>query len=72
MDHYIMHYMYITQFYTIIYMILYMTNYILLHEKKEILHALLLGFTWYYMPHYCISAYYMTIYMKFVKAWILH
>ena len=45
MDHYIMHYMYITKFYTIIYMILYMTNYILLHEKREILHVLLLGFT---------------------------
>ena len=45
MDHYIMHYMYITQFYTIIYMILYMTNYILLHEKRKSLHALLLGFT---------------------------
>ena len=45
MDHYIMHYMYITQFYAFIYMILYMTNYILLHEKREILHALLLGFT---------------------------
>ena len=49
MDHYIMHYMYITQFYTIIYMANYMVNYILLHEKRENLHAwiymILLGFT---------------------------